>query len=301
MRSVFSTVILFILFNFGFAQEKNPYVREGSVGKRVTPESETPRDAFTFRPISKWIGERFIFLPKPKSVQEYGYQSFDGTPSYRRYVGRIAKVVSVEENRSLPKVYFKMEDTGEELSATVYTQSISGIGPLADIDSARARWLNTTLWYKGKELVFYNEQTERFGSVKIKRYSPVKIVDIVAGWYEHAPIRFIVQSPSGDEGYVDINLSGTNVSDILRKYSKFEDDFFTEDPRKTFKWSEKIWSAIEDGKVFIGMTAQQAEMSWGKPKEINRTIVGSTNKEQWVYASGSYLYFDNGILSAIQN
>ena len=49
------------------------------------------------------------------------------------------------------------------------------------------------------------------------------------------------------------------------------------------------------------MTAEQARMSWGKPKEINKTITGNVKHEQWVYGSGSYLYFDNGILRSIQN
>ena len=72
---------------------------------------------------------------------------------------------------------------------------------------------------------------------------------------------FWVQTSSGKEGFVDINLSGTNVSDILRDNSKFEDSVLTQDPKIMHEWSNRVWSAIEEGKVFIGMTDEQARMS----------------------------------------
>ena len=41
--------------------------------------------------------------------------------------------------------------------------------------------------------------------------------------------------------------------------------------------------------------------SWGKPQKINRTTRASGTHEQWVYSTGNYLYFDNDVLTAIQN
>lgn len=192
-----------------------------------------------------------------------------------------------------------MDDNGQ-----IYTgwgsDSIDGIVPVADIDYARNKWLGKMFWSAKKGIATYNETTEKFGSIKFKKYSPVKVVDVVAGRYEDKPVRFILQTPSGEEGFVDVNLSGTNVSYTLRDYGRFEENFFTEDPKKIYKWSSEVWTAIEEEKVFIGMTAEQARMSWGKPKEINKTITGNVEHEQWVYGSGSYLYFDNGILTGIQ-
>ena len=62
-----------------------------------------------------------------------------------------------------------------------------------------------------------------------------------------------------------------------------------------------MWAAIEEEKVFMGMTEDQALMSWGNPKTVNRTVTGSGVDEQWVYGSSSYLYFKKGLLSSIQN
>lgn len=53
--------------------------------------------------------------------------------------------------------------------------------------------------------------------------------------------------------------------------------------------------------VTIGMTAERVRLSnWGRPDHINRTIRSSGVREQWVY-DGGYLYFEDGILTAIQN
>ena len=55
--------------------------------------------------------------------------------------------------------------------------------------------------------------------------------------------------------------------------------------------------------VRIGMTAGQVltNSSWGSPNSINRTVTARRTSEQWVYGNGNYLYFSNGVLTAIQN
>lgn len=57
----------------------------------------------------------------------------------------------------------------------------------------------------------------------------------------------------------------------------------------------------------IGMTFIQVlnETNWGHPDTVNRTITAAGQSEQWVYrgayGKGQYLYFTNGVLTAIQN
>lgn len=54
--------------------------------------------------------------------------------------------------------------------------------------------------------------------------------------------------------------------------------------------------------VRIGMTQQEVlDSSWGKPKSINKTTNQYGTHEQWVYSMTGYLYFDDGILTSIQN
>lgn len=53
--------------------------------------------------------------------------------------------------------------------------------------------------------------------------------------------------------------------------------------------------------VTLGMTQERVlQSNWGKPRKINTTTTQLGTREQWVYG-GSYLYFENGILTTIQN
>lgn len=53
--------------------------------------------------------------------------------------------------------------------------------------------------------------------------------------------------------------------------------------------------------VQLGMTQERVtQSSWGKPRKINRTTNIHGTHEQWVY-DGGYLYFQDGILTSIQN
>ena len=54
--------------------------------------------------------------------------------------------------------------------------------------------------------------------------------------------------------------------------------------------------------VAIGYTEKQAiESSWGKPQSVSTTTTHLGTKSQWVYGNRHYLYFTNGVLTAIQN
>ncbi len=53
--------------------------------------------------------------------------------------------------------------------------------------------------------------------------------------------------------------------------------------------------------VSIGMTQDEVvASSWGKPRKVNRTTRANSIREQWVY-DGGYLYFQDGILTTVQN
>lgn len=53
--------------------------------------------------------------------------------------------------------------------------------------------------------------------------------------------------------------------------------------------------------IQIGMSQDEVrQSSWGRPNSIHRTVTSNGTYEQWIYG-GSYLYFDNGLLTTIQN
>ena len=67
------------------------------------------------------------------------------------------------------------------------------------------------------------------------------------------------------------------------------------------KYGVRIGKIISDNKVIIGMNKEICRLSWGEPYDINRTITKNKVFEQWVYSMGTYLYFENDILVAIQD
>ena len=54
------------------------------------------------------------------------------------------------------------------------------------------------------------------------------------------------------------------------------------------------------GKPKIGMTKAEAFKTWCEPWTVNTTETAGGTREQWVYKDRGYLYFENGVLVAIQ-
>jgi hypothetical protein len=288
---------------------QGPYIRK-SVGIEKPKVDVPTENSLSAVPIDLWVGQRFIFLPRQKSLQEYGYQGIHkpkkeyGTLPYSSYVGRIVKVTAVSKARygisGAYKVELTLEDTNEKVEADSSLGNVEGLALVRDIDHARTMYLGKTLWLKDSMLRTYNEETGKGNVIAAKRYSRVKVTDIVAGWDEASPVRFVVQMPSGDEGFIDASMSDTNASATLTAYNKFEKLFLIEDPRITYPWSNIIWAAIDEHNVLIGMTRQQVVVSWGEPQVINTTRGVEGESEQWVYSSHRYLYFSKGVLTSIQ-
>jgi hypothetical protein len=66
------------------------------------------------------------------------------------------------------------------------------------------------------------------------------------------------------------------------------------------EYGTAIAARLEAREVWIGMTSAMAVESRGRPERINRTVYETRVTEQWVYGS-TYLYFDNGVLTAWQD
>lgn len=65
-------------------------------------------------------------------------------------------------------------------------------------------------------------------------------------------------------------------------------------------WTAAIVDDVLSRRISIGMTAEVAIESWGRPNSVNRTITAAGTSEQWVYGSRSYIYLANGRVTAIQ-
>jgi hypothetical protein len=73
--------------------------------------------------------------------------------------------------------------------------------------------------------------------------------------------------------------------------------------RRNPDWSDEIIAVTACSRVRIGMTREQAIAAWGRPRDINRTSSSYGVHEQWVYGEygSGYLYFEDGVLTTVQN
>jgi len=68
-------------------------------------------------------------------------------------------------------------------------------------------------------------------------------------------------------------------------------------------WDDDACNAVGTGKIHIGMTKAQVKAAWGKPYDINTTTTAYGSREQWVMheIGSTYVYFEDGVCTAIQN
>ncbi|HZF39551.1 MAG TPA: hypothetical protein VE715_12050 [Blastocatellia bacterium] len=252
---------------------------------------------FPYQPIGSWAGKRFVFLPKPKGSESGTYEDFSRSVTHKKYGGRVARVVSANDSGASAYIEFEMEDDGERLRVFTVAnkESVRGMALLDDIEIARKQWAGKTLWSKMLMISSYNEESGAITMTPVKKFGPLKVVDVVPGWDEEKPVRIKLETPDSKQGFVDLNLSGTTVQKEVRYLSRFEDNLMAEDPRLKYKWRADVWSAIEKGHVYAGMTEEQVKMSWGEPEKVTRTAAG----EVWTYQSGS-LVFRKGVMTGSQ-
>ncbi|HEY8460259.1 MAG TPA: hypothetical protein VIM99_07765, partial [Blastocatellia bacterium] len=116
---------------------------------------------FPYQPIGSWAGKRFIFLPKPKGSESGTYGDFSRSVTYKKYAGRVARVVSASDSGRSAYIEFEMEDDGERLRVFTVAdkESVSGMALLDDIENARKQWAGKTLWGKMLMISSYDEQS----------------------------------------------------------------------------------------------------------------------------------------------
>lgn len=144
---------------------------------------------------------------------------------------------------------------------------------------------------------------------------PRKVNDGMESDYR-SPIVLIFDNPSWGKHYCYFeNSQGTSYKGLHNKTvpyicgrfwlkSDYEKVKFDNAKRKTDltkKYGAKNAELILEGKVSIGMTKTMCEEAWGKPINVNTTILSGVIHEQWVSGGGNYLYFEGNKLTAIQN
>ncbi|KJJ85077.1 conserved hypothetical protein, secreted [Candidatus Omnitrophus magneticus] len=287
----FLTLVLPITpLSFALA-EKNNIIKNSSI--------------FIQRPIETWKNEKFIFHTKPLSLRKFYYPNIvrknispdsmqNIHPPYEECAGRIGTIEKIiPNNKGEFLVTIKMDDTGAIYDAESKGTCIDGLIALKDIANAQKSFMGKSFYYLDQNILTYNEKTGEYKPVYAKKYSCIKIIGVEPGLDNKTPVRLLLETNNEQKGFIDINLSGTNVPKNISKKNRFYDYFSMENPES---WTNDIKNLIEIKMVKPGMTISQARMSWGEPDYIEIKSDVATKQEKWIYPYNDTLFFENGIL-----
>ena len=143
---------------------------------------------------------------------------------------------------------------------------------------------------KGKDIV---EETQRSGATWSAAFARAHAARMISLFQD-------VEAKRLEEDWQKENGRSGNLWGVVATRAtilKPRIDFVTQHP----DLEEETALLLVRGSVKIGMSEENARISWGSPNDINKTITAGNVRDQWIYSGGSYLYFDNGKLTLIQN
>ncbi|MDE6115995.1 MAG: hypothetical protein K2G33_00630, partial [Duncaniella sp.] len=146
---------------------------------------------------------------------------------------------------------------------------------------------------KGKELYILTRswRDDDDNSVTGRQFVPVTITDVSAGNSVY-PLKLSFTDNNGVSARVFM-IPGV-VKGTPRTFPTL---FSFTDPYKKYSHiSPENWERITKGQIVLGMTREECRLALGAPKEIDRAANNSYLREVWLYETGIYLVFEDGIL-----
>lgn len=310
------TLLVVFLFSFFNIIAQNPYDIKATNKLETKTEVKSKDETFIlenfpFIHMSNWTkGMKFMIFPdEDNSTTKYLFDIKEYKSKYQikasEYYNKIFTVENIEERivdcprGSCTRTYvifdcegkkFEYEYIGDkkEMSNSNVFTNIHDFVYLDEIDNARKLLVGKTFYII----------SSLYTGFQHNNYIPVAIVNIGIGDINDH-VKIVYETTDKKQFEVNTTLSGTNTSTI---FERFQDIFSLENPKNKYpKINAEIWSIIQKGKVRSGMTKQECRLSWGQPESINKTSGKWGVHEQWVYSTSSYLYFENGRLTSIQN
>lgn len=275
MKKILAILWLFTLADYSQAQAERTYETAEERSQRISKTKPMPNEYY-----AELVGKMFWYRP--------------GTEQYPRY--RLHLSASPDRHgivRYEQEIFPSSLTKFEILEVLVLGKSRSG---LQDAYVYKLRLEDGTMAYmEASSLGTYTGLPRR------------QLVDNVM-----IPDPVTMARNLDSASYGNIYVFAEDPREILERYSRQQREKSEELERERLarevevKKAEQARIAVakanaKKGGVRIGMTKKQVLASnWGSPDDVNRTTTVAGSFEQWVY-DGSYLYFQNGILTTIQN
>jgi hypothetical protein len=265
-------------------------------------------------------GQRMQFYASIKESERYG--------DYKSLKGKYFKLNNIVKGERIEDIYLQLVES--ESRDTVYYKAYlsSDIKPFLTVGYFEKLQSKIT----GKRFVYMREGNNPHSIRSIDNRTPRTVIpkgtifeatDIVIDeLYEKydkhsymsptSPIIVLLSNGEHGKGFVsheviENSFLENDVFSAIRNFIPYEEHerkLKKDKEHRDFilkKFGITKGGLILEGKVKIGFTAEMCVESWGEPNDINKTTGSYGVHEQWIYGDGSYLYFENGILTAIQN
>ena len=317
MKRIFVIFVALLVASLAYGQITTTKVAPKTEQFETSPYDSTKN--FLGDDVYKYIGQELYLKGKSKRLRKYGYKDFliDYTKSsltktnvykccdsyYSKYdelVGKYFKVLEIikhpeaaEYSYYEDQFFLKLkEKSSGDIVYYEYDSSYEGSFPFIVVG----------FFVKQKNIVVGEEFIFADGTLKsatdIETGSPIttkgqvwKCIDLTIEEIYYS-LSLVIQNSLSEK----ITISYESVFGIWGKgrvYTLIEASNY----RK--KFGNENFDRILKGKVRIGMSKEMCRLSWGNPENINETITSGEKIEQWIYPE-NYLYFENGILTAIQ-
>lgn len=322
MKSTLLILILILLHNTSFSQITTKSVKNKKEIISTEPYDSTQN--FVGKDVYKYIGQNLYLNGKSETLRKYGYDGFslDFTKptfnnesniykccdrfgsKYDELAGKYFTVLSYskhpqkDEDEDLygKKFFLELEENkSKDIVYYEYDSSFESIFPFIVVgyfEKASIKYMGTEYVLRGRN--WFESKPEMYDiltgvAVDYSAGTIWKCVDFTIE-ERYYSLSLIIENSNGEQlAYsLDYLLKGNRWV-----YPKQDSDKYQE------VFGKENWDIILAGKVKIGMTKDMCIQSWGAPDEINQTTMKGESSEQWVYER-NYLYFDNGILTAIQ-
>lgn len=124
------------------------------------------------------------------------------------------------------------------------------------------------------------------------KFTPATISSVQPGNADF-PLNVIFTDATGAEH--SLLMAAESNSRTARTFDHL---FSLSDPRKRYSSiPDHTWSLITQGRVERGMTRLECRLALGSPSDVDRTASTSAILERWLYEGGSYLIFEDDILT----
>ncbi|WMT39207.1 copper amine oxidase N-terminal domain-containing protein [Paenibacillus sp. D2_2] len=174
-------------------------------------------------------------------------------------------------------------------SVVISTDSKEVTVPVNDLYETYKKYYGKTVWLNTPTTLI-DDLNGNSAHSKVQNLSSVTIKSITR------------DATLGDWLNVYFSYKGQTYRATLQRRN-FPLAILTENPYKTYNFSQKNWDRIQKGGINIGMTSDMVFLSWGPYSRHSKDIYSWGTTDLWVYESSlgadRYLYFENDVLKSI--